>query len=1087
MYFAFMFFLFMFFCSQTFEEFRIAKCFITITFDVITLSMLYSCTSKICTLFISFQGYHPFYWLRLASYLTMASLISPAASRIDLKFLRTTPCDVHENFTTGSVLFDCQGRRLKNMPRVFTNTTNLDLSENNISKLTKKDLTDLQKLISLDLGWMNHDVEVNLPTEAFANLSRLQILNLNGVHIKNVPYPLPGSIINLNLKENRITKLNADSFSDVKNLTDLNLSKNCYYSNKCFMVLQIDNGTFSSLTKLMNLSLSYNNLTSVPRDLPVSLITLDLASNSLWYIGEHDFSDLLNLKTLEIQGNCPRCQNAPFPCIPCRNGSIEIHDRAFDHLRNLELLHLAGNSLEYIKKDWFKNIQKLQELYLSFNFLVNAIEEGGFLSNLQFLKKLDLSFNYSLMKYFETLTIGRSFANLSSLRTLHMRGLVFKSVNRATLQPLYQLQNLSTLDLGINFLVHVDSGVFKPFQNLQLLYLAENRLYPTTNSTYRQPNNGDHLAHDLPLLTNARREQHYDIGTKLVKAECYAAGHVLDLSRNNLFFISPEQFEDYNNISCLNLSRNGFSAALNGTEFVLLSDLKYLDLSFNKIDLAYDNAFKELNKLEVLDLSFNPHYFTVPGVTHNLHFLKNLPFLRVLNMSNNGIFTLTTKQMCSDSLNELQFQHNNLGKLWKVKDETYIQIFQNLTNLTHLDISYNNIIKMPEKVYKYLPDTIKCLRLANNRLTSFDWTLMRRFKHLEELILSFNHLMSISKNISEDIPSLCTLNLRKNKISQLSSGFLLGAVNLHSLDVSYNSLDTINQSTFPSKSENHLSKLWLHGNPFRCTCDIEDFILWMLHSEVKILKLATSVNCDLPDAKKGKGIIFFDINECNDDNVFFLAYFCSTLLVVMVTFITTVMHLFYWDVSYLYYYFKAKVKGYQELNSEDCMYDAFITYDTKDPQVSEWVLNHLRFQLEEQGESLLPVCLEERDWMPGCPIVDSLTQSIRQSRKTVFVLTHSYVNSGSFKMAMYLAHQQLLDESKDVIVLLLLEPVLQNSHFLRLRRRLCGQSVLEWPQTPAAEPWFWQCLRNAIRIKNNTMYNKIYSRYFSVRKRPGIK
>ncbi|XP_062861766.1 toll-like receptor 8 [Trichomycterus rosablanca] len=1017
----------------------------------------------------------------------VAFLISPATCRVGLKFLRSQPCDVHENTTTGTLVFNCRGRGLKYVPNVLRNATSLDLSENNIGNLTMKDLKGLQKLIYLNLGWMNQDHGVNITTRVFANLTSLQMLLLNGAGLKHVPNPLPMSINKLILLENRITRLNASSFSDVKNLTHLNLSKNCYYWNYCFMVFQIENGTFSTLTKLRHLSLSYNNLTYVPRGLPVSLITLDLASNSLRYIGKDDFSKLLNLKTLKIQGNCPRCQNAPFPCIPCPNGSIEIHEQAFDHLRKLKLLHLAGNSLEYIKKSWFKNIWKLQELYLSYNLLTKAIEDGGFLSNLPLLRKLDLSFNYNLKSYPDTVKLGSSFANLSSLHTLHIQGLVFKSINQYTLSPLYDLQNLSTLDLGINFIVHVNSSVFKLFQNLKLLYLSENRLYPITNSEYRKSGTDDHLAYNLPMLTSSKKEQSFEIQRKLVKMECYAAGRVLDLSRNNLFFISPQQFVGYETISCLNLSGNGFSAALNGTEFASLSYLKYLDLSFNKIDLAYDNAFKELNKLEVLDLSFNPHYFTVPGVTHNLQFLKNLPFLRVLNMSNNGIFTLTTKQMYSDSLNELQFQHNYLGKLWKEKDETYDKIFQNLKNLTHLDISYNNINKIPYRVYTYLPDTMKRLRLAHNDLTSFNWTLMRRFKHLEELILSSNYLLYISKNISVDIPSLHYLDLSHNKISQLSSGFLLGAVNLHWLDVSYNRLATINQSTFPSKAENHLRNLWLHGNPFRCTCDIMDFILWIYQSDMKIPKLATSVKCSRPDIKRGKGVIFFDIKECIDDHLAFLAYFCSTLLILVVTFVATVMHLFYWDVSYLFYYLKATFKGYQDLNSEDCMYDAFITYDTKDPQVSEWVLNHLRFQLEEQGEHLLPVCLEERDWMPGCPMLDSLNQSIRQSRKTVFVLTHSYVNSGSFKMSMYLAHQRLLDESKDVIVLLLLEPVLQNSHFLRLRRRLCSQSVLEWPRTPAAEPWFWQCLRNAIRIKNNVMYNKMYSKYFSIVERPGIK
>ncbi|KAF1382619.1 hypothetical protein PFLUV_G00145660 [Perca fluviatilis] len=176
---------------------------------------------------------------------------------------------------------------------------------------------------------------------------------------------------------------------------------------------------------------------------------------------------------------------------------------------------------------------------------------------------------------------------------------------------------------------------------------------------------------------------------------------------------------------------------------------------------------------------------------------------------------------------------------------------------------------------------------------------------------------------------------------------------------------------------------------------------------------------------------------------------------------------------------KAKLKGYISMNSLAGVYDVFVTYDTTDPHVSEWVMRNLRVKLEEEGEKHLPLCLEERDWLPGVPLVDNLAQSIRYSRKTLFVLTEGYVKTGVFKMAMYLAHQRLLDENVDVIVLLMLEPVLQHSHFLRLRRRLCEKSVVEWPRTAAAQPWFWQNLRNVVRVDNQVMYNKTYSKYFT--------
>lgn len=1008
-----------------------------------------------------------------------------AVCTLDVEILKMTRlCDIIQNETSGTVKFDCHGRQLQEMPKVFENTTSLDASDNKIKNLT---LDSLQKLENLSLNWMNTRCKDKYPSVymaegVFTNLTNLKSLSLNGLGLSEVPAQLPKCMEQLKLDQNRIVSLSPKTFSQLQNLTHIYLSKNCYYRSPCSKHFKIDNGTFSNLAKLKHLSLSYNNLSHVPRNLPVSLVTLELASNMISVIREDDFKELRKLKTLKIQGNCPRCHNAPYPCVPCTNGSISIHDRAFDHLGNLYLLHLAGNSITFIKERWFKNISQLRELYLSYNFLTKQInEDSAYLNNLRFLKKLDLSFNYLLQEYPETMRLAPSFANLTSLSTLHIVGLVFQKIKKDSLTSLYDLQNLTTLDIGINFIVTVDPDIYKKFQNVKLLYLSENRLYPITKSEASKPDNRVQTRRfSVPALmdSGSKNTEPYRPFPRLVKVQCSRAGRVLDLSRNNLFFISPEQFVGYENIACLNLSGNGFAAALNGTEFTLLGDLKYLDLSYNKIDLAYDDAFKELNKLEVLDLSFNPHYFTVRGVTHNLQFLRNLPKLRVLNMSSNSIFTLTTKYMRSDSLNELQFQHNQLGRLWK--NEKYLELFRHLKNLTLLDISCNKIKSIPKKVYRYLPVTIKRLSLKDNGLINLNWTLMKNFTQLEELILGYNRLTFVSSKITQNIPSLRYLDLSHNKISQLETRFLQDAIHLNSLDLRYNKLSTINQSTFLSK-DNNLKTVWLHNNPYRCTCEIIYFLLWIFHSDVKIPYLM-SLRCSLPDATKGSEVISFDMKQCNDEQVAFLAYLLSTSIIIVVSLVATLMHMFYWDFSYVFYYVKAKFKGYRRLSSEESIYDAFVTYDTKDPQVSEWVLNNLRVQLEDQGDGFLPVCLEERDWLPGCPILDSLTQSIRQSRKTVFVLTHSYVASGSFKMAMYLAHQRLLDESEDVIVLLLLEPVLQNTHFLRLRRRLCGHSVLEWPRTPAAEPWFWQCLKNAIRLENKVMYNKIYSRYFTIGK-----
>ncbi|TKS67141.1 Toll-like receptor 8 [Collichthys lucidus] len=822
-------------------------------------------------------------------------------------------------------------------------------------------------------------------------------------------------------------------------------------------------------------------LRRVPYGITPNATELDLSENFIHNVSFHSSPELLNLTLLNLSW-----ANKEKPVI------IEVN--AFKNLTKLYELRLQGNCLTRIPDNLPRSVRKLGLNNNKIMFLDNSSLAG--ITN---VTHLWLSKNCYIWNPCEKSVeiMDNSFEVMTKLRVLDLsynnltkvpKGLpksleVLMSIGPDTLSPLYELKNLSVLNLGTNFIIQSNSSVMSKFSKMKMIYLAENRLYPIPVKNPPHPSEGYNQRSDLsisPLVTPRSKDFRFEVSHSFVKAECFNAGRVLILSSNNLFFISPKQFDGYGNIACLNLSGNGFSSALNGTEFSLLPNLTYLDLSCNKIDLAYDHAFTELKKLEVLDLSHNSHYFEAFGVTNNLNFTKNLPVLRVLNMSHNSISRLTTKQMYSKSLTELRFSNNKLGILWKERDGSYKMLFTNLTNLTILDISYNGITKIPDNIYEYLPRNLTKLYVNHNSLTDFKWDYLKFFHQLQTLDLSYNklrHVRGINSNFSHT--NLTFLDLSHNNIFHLDNGLFKHLENLKALSLSYNKLTIINQSTFQLGPKNQIKTLYLQRNPFQCTCDSLDFILWIEDSDIKIPRLTTEVICITPENQRGQALIGFDINQCVNDSEALLIYILTHACIGIFMFVTTVAHLFYWDASYVLHYMKAKMKGYSPLSSPDSAYDVFVTYDTTDPHVSEWVMRNLRVKLEEEGEKHLPLCLEERDWPPGVPLVDNLTQSIRYSHKTLFVLTEGYVKTGVFKLAMYLAHQRLLDENVDVIVLLMLEPVLQHSHFLRLRRRLCGESVVEWPRTAAAEPWFWQNLRNVVRVDNQAMYNKAYSKYFT--------
>jgi nucleoside phosphorylase len=77
-----------------------------------------------------------------------------------------------------------------------------------------------------------------------------------------------------------------------------------------------------------------------------------------------------------------------------------------------------------------------------------------------------------------------------------------------------------------------------------------------------------------------------------------------------------------------------------------------------------------------------------------------------------------------------------------------------------------------------------------------------------------------------------------------------------------------------------------------------------------------------------------------------------------------------------------------EVNGDDYQYDVFISYSSKD---RPWVKNTLMTYLEQQG---LEVCIDYRDFVVGMSSVENIEQSIINSRKTLLIMSPSYLDSG---------------------------------------------------------------------------------------------
>ena len=334
----------------------------------------------------------------------------------------------------------------------------IDLSSNNITRLTSETLNDLPDTINIvnlahnNIKRLKKGVIVNkylqeiyftfnsiikIEHDVFIN-TNLTTLTLSHNQLNHTKFAatLPPTLTKIELDYNEIAEISRKSFSKLNNLEVLMLNEN--------LIMEIHTDSLRGLSSLRNLSLVSNKLVKIEASYFKALTALEVLDLKLNKITELDlgvFADLKNIKNLCLSWNLLWNLTNSLNDLP---DSLEVLDLQSNILRSLKAgifvnspkhkLLLNNNNIENIENGTF-NLPRLQTLVLTDNLL--SVIDCGMLQGLKDLQSLWLDHNH-----IRIIQKG-AFENLGSLCKLVIFRNPIKSLENESLQSLLQKKGCS--------------------------------------------------------------------------------------------------------------------------------------------------------------------------------------------------------------------------------------------------------------------------------------------------------------------------------------------------------------------------------------------------------------------------------------------------------------------------------------------------------------------------------------------------------------------------------------------------------------------------------------------------------------------
>ena len=432
---------------------------------------------------------------------------------------------------------------------------------------------------SNELHSIRPNVLLNMKNLIELDLSKnmLYDLNLLNVHFKRLSH------VKLTMGFERFPKLNFSIFSPIRKfpLTDLEIVPIDVIHTERY-IRNVTSDTFKGFSNLRFLDLtgimldqwSLDNTLVGLADNKRSLLVLSLILRvKFLHCNTFNKSNFLNLTSLYLTGFIS-----------------EIRNKTFHDFPTLTKLQLYRCGLQFIANDAFAGLDNLQHLILRENALTILP-----VLNLPRLEILDLYYN-KLTKLDNGLF--RNMQNLTDL-VLEENGLEDEDINDKTFSGLI---NIKRLDLQRNRLrtIFHEKLPFSCLKSLESLRLNQNEITGFKNRTFYDLTN-------LRFLDISNNDLCYkEHGMRFIFHRLFNL-EFLNMRSCGLGVIQNDLFANLTNLKGLALGQNAISSLESGA-FKFQHKLRYLELYSNRLSSIDRSPFEGLESLRELHLSDNPFH-----------------------------------------------------------------------------------------------------------------------------------------------------------------------------------------------------------------------------------------------------------------------------------------------------------------------------------------------------------------------------------------------------------------------------------------------------------------------------------------------